>query len=53
MIHMEISTIRSFLDYSGKIRERTMRVVTCIPPDKIDRRLCLERSLTSSARVKQ
>lgn len=33
---MEIKTIESFLDYFEKIRERTMRVVSCIPPDKID-----------------
>ena len=26
----------SFLEYFNKIRERTMRVVTCIPPDKIE-----------------
>ena len=36
MIRMEVSTIQSFLDYFGKIRERTMRVVACIPPDKIE-----------------
>jgi len=36
MIPMEISTIQSFLDYFSKIRERTMRVVACIPPDKIE-----------------
>jgi uncharacterized damage-inducible protein DinB len=33
---MEIIDIQSFLDYFGKIRERTMRVVTCIPPNKIE-----------------
>ena len=36
MIPMEVSTIQSFLDYFSKIRERTMRVVACIPPDKIE-----------------
>jgi hypothetical protein len=36
MIPMEVSTIQSFLDYFNKIRERTMRVVACIPPDKIE-----------------
>ncbi|MGA2648234.1 MAG: DinB family protein [Candidatus Sulfotelmatobacter sp.] len=34
MIPMENSTIQSFLDYFSKIRERTLRVVACIPPDK-------------------
>lgn len=33
---MEIQTIHSFLDYFGKIHERTMRLVACIPPDKIE-----------------
>ena len=33
---MEIQTIHSFLDYFAKIRERTMRLVACIPPDKIE-----------------
>ena len=33
---MEIQTIHPFLDYFAKIRERTMRVVACIPPDKIE-----------------
>jgi uncharacterized damage-inducible protein DinB len=36
MIRMEINTIQSFLDYFGKIRERTMQIVACIPPDKIE-----------------
>ena len=36
MIRMEVNTIQSFLDYFSKIRERTMRVVSCIPPDKIE-----------------
>ena len=36
MIPMEVHTIQSFLDYFSKIRERTMRVVACIPPDKIE-----------------
>lgn len=36
MIRMEVGTIQSFLDYFGKIRQRTMRVVACIPPDKIE-----------------
>jgi len=36
MVNMEVSTIPSFLDYFNKIRERTMRVVACIPPDKIE-----------------
>jgi uncharacterized damage-inducible protein DinB len=33
---MEIPTIQPFLQYFGHIRERTMRVVRCIPPDKLD-----------------
>ncbi len=33
---MEIKTIEPFLDYFEKIRERTLRVVSVIPPDKID-----------------
>ncbi len=33
---MEISSVSSFLDYYGKIRQRTLRVVRCIPPDQFD-----------------
>ena len=33
---MQISNVQSFLEYFSKIRERTMRVVACIPPDKIE-----------------
>src|SRR5208282_3405847 len=33
---MEIQTIQPFLHYWGNVRERTMRVARCIPPDKID-----------------
>jgi len=33
---MEIRTIEPFLKYFGNVRERTMRVARCIPPDKID-----------------
>ena len=33
---MEIHTIQPFLSYFGNVRERTMRVARCIPPDKID-----------------
>ena len=33
---MEIKTIQPFLHYWGNVRERTMRVARCIPPDKID-----------------
>jgi uncharacterized damage-inducible protein DinB len=43
MIAMEVSTIRSFLDYFGKIRERTMRVVVCIPPDKVEWRAAADK----------
>lgn len=34
--HMEISNIASFLDYFEKVRGRTLRVVNCIPPDKVE-----------------
>jgi uncharacterized damage-inducible protein DinB len=33
---MEITSVAPFLDYFDKIRERTMRVITCIPPEKIE-----------------
>ena len=33
---MEINSIESFLDYYEKVRNRTSRVVGCIPPDKIE-----------------
>jgi uncharacterized damage-inducible protein DinB len=33
---MEIRTVPSFLDYYEKIRQRTLRVVRCIPADKIE-----------------
>ena len=33
---MEIRTIQPFLQYFGSVRERTMRVARCIPPDKLD-----------------
>jgi len=33
---MEITTVQSFLDYYENIRERTLRVVKCIPPDKLE-----------------
>jgi uncharacterized damage-inducible protein DinB len=33
---MPAQTIAEFLDYFQKIRERTLRVVRCIPPDKLD-----------------
>jgi uncharacterized damage-inducible protein DinB len=33
---MEIRTIQPFLQYFGSVRERTMRVARCVPPDKID-----------------
>jgi uncharacterized damage-inducible protein DinB len=33
---MEIQTIQPFLHYFGNVRERTMRVARCIPPDKLD-----------------
>jgi uncharacterized damage-inducible protein DinB len=33
---MEIRSIQPFLQYFGNIRERTLRVARCIPPDKIE-----------------
>src|ERR1700756_5004788 len=33
---MEIRSIQPFLQYFGNVRERTLRVARCIPPDKID-----------------
>ena len=33
---MELQTVDSFLDYYEKIRQRTLRVVRCIPADKIE-----------------
>jgi uncharacterized damage-inducible protein DinB len=33
---MEITTIQPFLQYFGTVRERTLRVARCIPPDKLD-----------------
>jgi uncharacterized damage-inducible protein DinB len=33
---MEIRTVQPFLKYFGNVRERTMRVARCIPPDKLD-----------------
>ncbi len=35
-VRMEITSIGSFLSYFEKVRERTMRVVGCIPPDKVE-----------------
>lgn len=33
---MEIRDLDTFLDYFGKLHQRTMRIVSCIPPDKVD-----------------
>jgi uncharacterized damage-inducible protein DinB len=33
---MEIQTIQPFLKYFDNVRERTLRVARCIPPDKLD-----------------
>ena len=33
---MEITTIQPFLDYFERVRERTMKLVNCIPPDKVE-----------------
>jgi len=33
---MEITSVQTFIDYYKKIRGRTLRVIKCIPPDKIE-----------------
>jgi len=33
---MEIRNPREFLDYWDKVRQRTLKVIACIPPDKFD-----------------
>jgi uncharacterized damage-inducible protein DinB len=33
---VEIIKVPAFLDYYEKIRQRTLRVIRCIPPDKVD-----------------
>lgn len=33
---MEIRSAAGFLDYWGKVRSRTRRVVDCIPPDRLE-----------------
>jgi uncharacterized damage-inducible protein DinB len=33
---MEIRSIQPFLQYFSNVRERTMRVARCIPPDRVD-----------------
>jgi len=33
---MEITTVQPFLQYFSSVRERTLRVARCTPPDKLD-----------------
>jgi uncharacterized damage-inducible protein DinB len=33
---MEITNPQEFLDYYEKVRQRTLKVIACIPPDKFD-----------------
>jgi uncharacterized damage-inducible protein DinB len=33
---MEIQRIEPFLDYFAKVRQRTLKVIQCIPPEKMD-----------------
>jgi uncharacterized damage-inducible protein DinB len=33
---MEITSTREFLDYYEKVRQRTLKVIACIPADKFD-----------------
>jgi uncharacterized damage-inducible protein DinB len=40
---MEFQTIEPFLKYFSSVRERTMRVARCIPPDKIEWRYATGR----------
>jgi uncharacterized damage-inducible protein DinB len=40
---LEIRTIKPFLHYLENVRERTMRVARCIPPDKIEWSYALEK----------
>ena len=35
-VTMEIYSAQNFLAYYEKIRQRTLRVINCIPPDKIE-----------------
>jgi uncharacterized damage-inducible protein DinB len=37
---MQIQNLDLFLDYLDKVHQRTMRVVRCIPPDKLDWSYC-------------
>jgi hypothetical protein len=48
MIRMEVSNMQSFLDYFGKIHERTMRAVAWIPLDKIEWRRRRASSLSAT-----
>jgi hypothetical protein len=33
---MEVTSTREFLDYYEKVRQRTLKVIACIPPEKYD-----------------
>lgn len=33
---MEIQSVIPFLDYFERVRQRTLKVIECVPPDKID-----------------
>jgi uncharacterized damage-inducible protein DinB len=33
---MEITNTREFVDYYEKVRQRTLKVIACIPPEKFD-----------------
>jgi uncharacterized damage-inducible protein DinB len=33
---MEVTNTREFLDYWERVRQRTLRVIACIPPEKYD-----------------
>ena len=36
MMSTEVASVESFLEYFEKIRQRTLRVIACIPPDMIE-----------------
>jgi len=36
MMVIEVASVESFLEYFERIRERTLRVIRCIPPDMIE-----------------
>ena len=33
---MEAEKVADFVNYFDRVRERTMRVVACVPPDRVE-----------------